>query len=117
MSAEFLVNFKDFSWYTENRSNLLNRLSELKTYVPKDIVDNNFWILGVNEFWLKGSEKCEDKNRWNYDVRLFFHEDKILLEISMHPKSIEKDLSIYFSWLRSQTNISVDDEDGEASEW
>jgi len=116
MSAEFLVNFKDIYWYTENRNDLMNRLSELETYVPKDIIDSKIWILGANEFWLKGFENCGD-NRWYYDVRLFFHEDKILLEISMHPKSIENDLSNYLTWIRSLTNISVDDEDGEPSEW
>ena len=117
MGAEFFVKSQDKNWYSENQNNLIKKLSELKTFIPKDIIDNEFWTFEGNEFWLQGFEERGNKNRWKYDVRLFFSEDDILLEISMRPKTIENDLSNYLTWIRSQTNISVNDEDGEPSGW
>ncbi len=56
--------------------------------------------------------------KMTYDpLGLFLEKERIFLEISTHPKSIERDLSSLFEWIRSCTRISIHDEDGEQSGW
>ena len=43
--------------------------------------------------------------------------EKLLIEVSAHPKSIEEDLKGFLGWLRNNAQIQVVDEDGEPSGW
>lgn len=65
---------------------------------------------------MRGTEE-NGQQKWDYDVRIFFKEENIFLEVSAHPPSIEIDLKLLFDWMRSETGISVLDEDGEESKW
>ncbi|SDW62905.1 hypothetical protein [Nitrosomonas communis] len=108
MSAEFYITFKTPTWLVSNLSRVEEKISSLKTFIAR----NN------NQFWLLGTENRDQEGRWKYDVRLIFEDNtRILLEISIHPESIEMDLSLFLQWLREQTDISVIDEDGELSGW
>lgn len=108
MSAEFIVKFKDPDWYSRNLKLVEKEIRKLPTFVGQE----------QGEFRLLGVESRTDPGRWSYDVRMFIGMDpQIRMDVSAHPESIEKDLSHLFSWLRSQTSIVVEDEDGVASAW
>jgi hypothetical protein len=108
MAAEFYVRFENPDWYSKNRSWLGASVETLPTFVGKqDAI-----------YSLKGSEGIEEPHRWSYDVRIFLKDGPpMLLEISAHPPSIERDLTALLSSLRRQTAIVVVDEDGEPSDW
>jgi len=72
--------------------------------------------VGAHEFRLVGTEP-RDADAWCYDVRLFLEEERMFLEISAHPTSIEADLARLSCWVRARNGMSVDDEDGEPSGW
>ena len=107
MSAEFILSFCDESWYLKNRDVIDHKILSLKT----------FNIKNDNEYRLLGFESGRGVNDWPYDVRLFLDENNIFIEISTHPASIENDLSSFFDWIRSHTNIFIHDDDGEESGW
>ena len=52
-----------------------------------------------------------------YGKMILTHNDFIFLEISSHPMSVENSLSLFLNWLRTQTTIVIQDEDGEISGW
>ena len=108
MAAEFFIAFEDARWRSSNLPRIEEKIRNSKTFVAqKD-----------HEFWLLGNENRDQDGRWIFDVRFFTQiDERILLEISAHPLSIEKDLSSFFSWLRKQTEIAVIDKDGEPSGW
>ncbi|WP_460159546.1 3-hydroxydecyl-ACP dehydratase [Pseudomonas sp. S3_H09] len=106
MSAEFILSFEDKDWYETHLEEIKQKITGLKT----------FSVAEENEFRLAGSEP-RNPGDWSYDVRLFLEKGRIFLEISAHPKSIERDLAALFEWVRSCTKISIDDEDGEPSGW
>lgn len=108
MAAEFYINFKDSSWVAQQKEALIEKIKALPTYVQ-----NN-----EDEYWLRGLEDGVSEGRWQFDVRIFIKEKSpAFLEISAHPPSIEHDLKLLLSWLRSRTPLSIDDEDGEPSGW
>jgi hypothetical protein len=105
MAAELYIIFEDKNWFSANK-----RVTE------KQIISLNTFVDSKNEeFWLKG---IESSNNPYFDVRLFLqHANYILLEISFHPPSIELSLKQFLDWLRGETSISIQDEDGESSNW
>lgn len=108
MAAEFYITFKDPTWCSGNMSRVEAQIYKLRTFVGRH----------DDEFWLLGHEARGEAGRWSFDVRLFTQRgERILLEISAHPKSVEEDLSSFLSWLRRETEIAVIDEDGEPSGW
>lgn len=107
MSAEFLLSFEDKNWYATHLEELIQKITTLETF-SKSFEENEFRLIGTEP------RKPGD---WSYDVRLFLEKERIFLEISTHPKSIERDLSSLFEWIRSCTRISIHDEDGEQSGW
>jgi hypothetical protein len=108
MAAEFYISFRDPGWYSSNLQTVEAKICELKTFIMRE----------GSEFRLLGHEDRDQDDRWSYDVRLFTRDsDRIMMEISAHPESIEKDLLLFLSWLRSGTDISVIDEDGVPSGW
>ncbi len=108
MAAEFFIVFDDIIWYKENLNKIIEKTSQLETFLQKK----------GDELWLSGREGKEEKYRWVYDVRFIFsNAQHILMEISAHPKSIEADLALFFNWLRSVTAISIVDEDDVISNW
>lgn len=118
MSAEFLINFKDPRWLSVNFHRVKDFVTKLPTFAgTQDYTgkDNRY-----DEVWLFSFDPKNEKRQWNYDARFLFNKINkatILFEVSAHPESIEKDLSYLFSWIRKQTSISIDDEDGEPSGW
>ncbi len=40
-----------------------------------------------------------------------------MIEITYHPISIEYDLAIFFDWIKQETDVSIQDEDGELWEY
>ncbi|MDR1199969.1 MAG: hypothetical protein LBK94_13335 [Prevotellaceae bacterium] len=62
------------------------------------------------KLWLKGIENINDPC---YDVRFFLNRDSILMEIEFHPHSIELSIDLFLNWIRKQTSISIENEDGE----
>lgn len=108
MAAEFHIEFKDSSWVTEQKQELIEKIEALPTHVKTD----------GEECWLLGLEARESEDRRRFDVRIFIKEESpVLMEISAHPSSIEHDLKLLFSWLSSKTQVSIVDEDGELSGW
>ncbi|MEH6354026.1 3-hydroxydecyl-ACP dehydratase [Pseudomonas sp. 3JA] len=107
MSAEFIVSFEDKNWYATHLEALTQKITRLGTFSAS---------FEENEFRLIGTEP-RSPGDWSYDVRLFLEKERIFVEISAHPKSIERDLSVLFEWIRSCTRIAIKDEDGESSGW
>src|SRR5688500_12712952 len=108
MAAEFYATFQDPDWPQRQRTQVANRLKSMNTFVKR--LDDAFWF--------QGTEKDDATGRWPFDVRIFMQKNnRIMLEVSAHPPSIETDLSSFFTWLRSQTSVDVLDEDGEKSSW
>lgn len=104
MAAELYVYFSDKDWYKNNKTSIIEHIECLDTFVYR--LDNEFWLR--NKY---------DKS-YDYDLRIFLtHNDFILLEISSHPVSVENSLSLFLEWLRTQTTIVIQDEDGEISGW
>ena len=86
MSAEFFVRFDNVGWYAENLNKIKEAILKLETFSEEK----------GDEFWLSGDDPSEEKRLWDYDVRLIFsNAQHVLVEISSHPKSIERDLSIF----------------------
>lgn len=108
MAAEFFISFKDPSWYAIHRHDLESHVQCLSTFAGQH----------GEEFWLRGIEMDTVEKRWGYDVRLFFMDEaRILMEISTHPKSVEKDISSFLAFIRKETEATVVDEDGDSSGW
>lgn len=107
MAAEFLVTFGSPAFYLEHMDSIKNAVSMLDTFSGNPC---------ESEFRLRGME-TRGKEDWEFDVRLFFESDRIFLEIGGHPASIERDLKRLFEWLRRQSEISIEDEDGEQCGW
>ena len=105
MAAELYLRFKDLEWYNKHKDDIIRSLLNLNTFVKK----NN------NEIWLKGLESIENPY---YDVRLFIdYKNSIFLEISFRPPTIKLSLKLFFNWLRTETSIIIEDEDGDESVW
>lgn len=108
MSAELFIKFNAVDWYIDNKSRIKGIIENLET----------FSISIGDEFRLKDPTNLQIDGAWEFDVRLFTKYDKyILLEISAMTEAIEKSIFDFLSWLRSQTEIIVVDEDGEISGW
>ncbi|GBU09200.1 hypothetical protein AwWohl_03380 [Gammaproteobacteria bacterium] len=107
MAAEFILSFFDKEWYQKNKSNISKKIQSLSTFKSRD----------GNEYQLLSDEFRNDKKDWLYNVRLFIEETNIFIEIATHPLSTEDDLCLLFRWIRKQSNISINDEDGEVSGW
>ncbi len=69
------------------------------------------------EIWLQGTEQYPHLDRWDYDVRLWVRAGLIELDVGGHPPSIERDLASLFSWVRTQTAMTVVDDDDEPVSW
>jgi len=105
MSAELYIKFKNSKWLKTNKKEIEYQISSLETFVKN--TNEEFWLTGI-----------ESKENPYFDVRLFLnYENYIFLEITFHPFSIEQSLKIFLSWLRSKTDIFIEDEDGEPSNW
>lgn len=107
MSAEFTVLFEDSSWYAANLQQIRREIAGLSTCSG---------CRGDIAFRLTGTEPRHPDDM-DHDARLILEEERIFVEISAHPPSIEADLSAFFQWIRSRTAISIDDEDGMPSNW
>ncbi|KTB62180.1 hypothetical protein ALP97_04072 [Pseudomonas salomonii] len=107
MSAEFILSYEDNNWYAAHLDEITQNITRLETFSE---------LFEGREFRLAGTEPRSPSD-WSYDVRIFLEQERIFLEISAHPKSIEHDLSVLFEWIRSCTRISINDEDGEPSNW
>lgn len=103
MSAELYVKFDDIQWFKDNLLEMKKKISMLPCC--KLVSDGEYWLVE------------DDKNVVGYDVRIFFEDNAIFLEVSFHPEAIEITLSSYLNWLRSCTGIKIFDEDGLNSCW
>ena len=105
MAAELYVVFENKNWYCANKDKIKEKIMSLNTFIYRE----------GDEFWLRG---IENFNNLDFDVRLFLkYAEYIMLEISVHPLSIEQSLEQLLHWIRLQTPINVQDEDGEISNW
>jgi hypothetical protein len=108
MAAEFYISFADPSQLVSRAEEIEKRIMTLPTFAGRR----------GDEFWLKGTEPRDESKSWPYDVRLIFTgHARPLLEISVHPPSIERDLASLFAWFRTTAPVSVVDEDGEPTSW
>jgi hypothetical protein len=110
MGAEFYIRFgaPGWRWRPENEARIEKRIEDLKTFRTRR--DGIFELIGL--------EGRDDKTRWRYDVRLIAGRDgDFLMEVSAHPPSIECDISAFLGWLREETAISVEDDDGVPVNW
>lgn len=107
MAAEFILSFNDGNWYSTNRDLIDEKIQLLTTFSKR--IDEEYWLLGIEERGVPG--------RWEFDVRLFLRKSEIFIEISSHPRTIELDLISLFSWIREKTQITIQDEDGEPTDW
>jgi len=107
MSAEFYIRFKEHSWYEHHLADLREMLRNLPTYLKE--VDEV-------EYWLRGSEEGKNsKDDWLFDVRIFFRPHDILMEVSTHPSSIERDIGNFTRAISAKTHVDIVDDDGEAA--
>ena len=102
MSAEFILSFNYFSWYENNKYNIVQVISSLPSYWKND---GAIYYLSC------------DINKENYSVRLFIEDKSLFIEISTRPEIIQNDLNYLFSWIRCRTRIKIYDHDGEESGW
>ncbi|NHC05085.1 hypothetical protein G9F31_15260 [Acinetobacter sp. 187] len=107
MSAERYILFKDPKWLHENEELITENLEKLRTFVKNDKVEK---VIALKESKSKESD-------WDYDVRFIFRPEYIFLEISAHGPEITNDLKKILNWIRSKTEIKVQDEDGVVSDW
>jgi len=107
MSAEFTVRFEGRSWYAAHLQEIRRKIAGLSTCSD---------ALREIEFRLMGAEPRHPHD-WDYDARLILEKERILVEVSAHPPSIEAELSAFFRWIKLRTEISIDDEDGVPSNW
>ena len=113
MSAEAYVIFEDTTWYKKYKEEIREQIFLLDTYVRHPIQIGNY-LIKEGEYWLKGIESKPPPADWPYSVRIFLDkEDYIFIEISAHPPSIERTLTQFLNWIRKQTPIFFQDEDGE----
>lgn len=104
MAAELYINFEDKNWYRNNKESIIKYIVSLDTFAYR--LDDEFWLRGIHD------------ESGDYDVRIFLNNPQsIMLEIDYHPISIEKSLEALLGWMREQTSIAVQDEDGEISGW
>jgi hypothetical protein len=108
MGVEFYIRFKTPGWRSENKARIQKFIEGLQTFV--------YGADGSYEF--QGLEGRDEPKRWGFDVRLFAESDgSFLMEESARPASIERDVSALLAWLREETVISVEDEDGASVGW
>lgn len=113
MAAEGYVIFEDTTWYQKHKEEIKEQIISLDTYVrhPMQI---GAYLMKEGEYWLKGIESKPPPADWPYSVRIFLdQEDYIFIEISAHPPSIERTLTQFLNWIKKQTPIVFQDEDGE----
>lgn len=108
MSLELYVNFENTNWYKENKHSLISQIKMKKNYIG--VCDGSFWLR-------EGAASDRGKKNFPYDVRVFFEENNIYLDIVSNSKSIVEDLGGVLDYIRGQTNAKVQDEDGELSDW
>lgn len=107
MAAEFILSFEDDQWYLANKSRVAKKIKCLASFYEK---------VGIWEFRMVSSKYTEER-QMKFDVRLFLNETSIFIEVSSHPSNIENDLNHLFEWIRSNTPITIADEDGVKSAW
>ena len=104
MAAEGYVIFEDTTWYQKHKEEIKEQIISLDTYVRHPMQIGAYLIK-------EGKPPPAD---WLYSVRIFLdREDYIFIEISAHPPSIERTLTQFLNWIRKQTPIVFQDEDGE----
>lgn len=103
MAAELYINFENKNWYLNNKETIVQHIVSLETFVYR--LDYEFWLRDIHD------------DTYDYDVRIFLNNNFIMLEIDYHPISIEVSLGTLLKWMRKQTSIIVQDEDGEVSGW
>lgn len=106
MSAELYIKFNDKEWLEKNKLKVIDKIKELKSFSVFDTEKKVVYL----------KDESGD-NGWVYDVRFFFHENYIFFEVSSHGETVTSDLISFFDWLRNNTTISIQDEDGELSSW
>ena len=108
MAAEFYVRFVDGDWYRRQRELVEARIAQLPSFTQRQ----------GDAFWLKGPENAGDPEAWAFDARVFVETPQhLMLEISARPPSVQADLIALLAWIRSQTAIVVEDEDGGPANW
>ena len=112
MAAEFHLRFADGDWYRDHRELVEARIAALPSFARRQ--DDGFWLKGTeHDDDAKGKAKA-----WMFDVRLFVDASQhLFLEISACPPSVQADLAALLAWIRSRTDIVVEDEDGEPADW
>jgi hypothetical protein len=106
MGHEVYVRFAEPEWLRTHAPAFSKLLASLPTFVRRT----------GDEIWLAGTDS-RAPDAWSYDVRVFLEQDRVLVEISAHPPSIDRDLRALLAWLRERTTIAVVDEDGIPSDW
>lgn len=113
MAAEGYVIFEDATWYQKHKEEIKEQIISLDTYVHHPMQIGSY-LMKEGEYWLKGIESKPPPADWSYNVRIFLdREDYIFIEITAHPLSIERTLTQFLNWIRKQTSIVFQDEDGE----
>ncbi|MDV7567810.1 hypothetical protein R4671_16225 [Acinetobacter baumannii] len=107
MSVERCIYFKDLDWFHENEKLIIDNLKKLHTYLKSE-EDNKI-------VYLKEKIKLKEIGIMIFDS--FLKKIIFFFEISSHGEEITFDLKYIFNWLRSKTQIVIQDEDGEESKW
>lgn len=107
MSAERYIYFKDLDWFHENEKLIIENLKKLYTYLKSEEDDKIVY--------LKEKIKLKEIGVMIFDY--FLKKIIFFFEISSHGEEITFDLKHVFNWLRSKTQIVIQDEDGEESKW
>lgn len=105
MSAEFYVRFDDLRGYTESVLDIIEFSKKLNTFVKQP---SDFLV------WLKDKSSLAG---WQYDARVFFNKEEILLEISGNSKLVHEDLRSLISYIRGGAHFRIVDEDDEVVDW
>jgi len=102
MGFELIEKFLDSKWIQENVTEVQRLIVSLPTFSKQ--VDEG-------EFWLKDLSYNSD---WEYDARIFLNQkDHLLIEVSSFSKAFFQDIKLLHEALRSNTPVTLMDDDGE----
>jgi hypothetical protein len=106
MGYEYRIRFTNIGWQ-QHSTGIEQRIMDLPTFCAQQ--DGIFEFLGM--------EGRSEPKRWSFDVRLIREDEGYLMEMYLHPPSIERDIKALLGWLREQPVVTVEDDDGLAADW
>ena len=102
MGLELAEIFDDVETYQLKKADIKNVIVHLPTFQKS---------INEEEFWLKDLQFGSD---WEFDVRIFLNESKVIYEISAFSNAFFRDTRELHFYMKNSLNSKLSDEDGEA---